>query len=66
MLETLQIPIPSERRENRYKDRPIRRLIIFLAVLIGLAVAIAMTSRNQPLRYVASSLLLSSQETYNL
>ena len=66
MLETLHMPIPSERRENRYKDRPIRRLIIFLAVLIGLAVAIAMTSRNQPLRYVASSLLLSSQETYNL
>ena len=66
MLETLQIPIPSERRENRYKDRPIRRLIIFLALLIGLAVVIAMTSRNQPSRYVASSLLLSSQKPYNL
>ena len=55
MLETLEIPIPSERRENRYKDRPLRRLIIFLAVLIGLAVAIAMTSRNHSSPYVAMS-----------
>jgi hypothetical protein len=45
MPETLHIPIPSERRENRYQDRPLRRLIIFLVVL-GLAVVIAMTSRT--------------------
>jgi hypothetical protein len=66
MLETLQIPIPSERRENRYKNHPLWRLLLVLAVLIGLAVVIAMTSRNQPARYVASFLLLSSQGSYNL
>jgi hypothetical protein len=66
MPETLRIPIPSARRENRFKERPLRRLMIFLAVLVGLVVVIAMTSRNQPAREVAFSTVLPSQESYNL
>ena len=53
MQETLQLNYSSQRKENRFKDRPLRRLIIFLAVLIGVAVAIAAQSKKEPARYVA-------------
>jgi hypothetical protein len=53
MQETLQINYSSQRRENRKKDRPFRRLIIFLAVLIGISIVIAAQSKKQPARFVA-------------
>ena len=40
--ETLRIDYSRPRRENRIRQNPLKRIIIFLAVLIGMAVAIAM------------------------
>ena len=53
MQETLQINYSSRPKKNHYKDRPLRRLIIFLAVLIGVAIAIAAHSKKEPTRLVA-------------
>ena len=53
MQETLQINYSSRPKGNHYKDRPLRRLVIFLAVLIGISIAIAAHSKKEPARFVA-------------
>lgn len=57
MPETLQLNYSSQRKENRFKDHPLRRIIIFLAVLIGISIAIAAHSRKEPPRFIATSFL---------
>ena len=53
MQETLQINYSSRPKGNHYKEHPLKRLIIFLAVLIGVAIAIAAHSKKEPARFVA-------------
>lgn len=55
MPETLTIPIHSHRRENRRKESPLKRVIIFLAILIGIAVVIAIQQKKEPPRYIAAA-----------
>jgi hypothetical protein len=55
MQETLQLKYSFQRRENRRKESPLKRVIIFLAVLIGIAVAIAAHSKKEPPRYIATA-----------
>ena len=54
MQETLQLIYSSQRKENHYKEHPLRRLIIFLVILIGVSIAIAAHSMKEPVRCVAS------------
>ncbi len=51
--ETLQLNYPCHRRENRIKDRPLKRLIVFLVVLVGISIAIAAHSKKEPARYIS-------------
>jgi hypothetical protein len=54
MQRTLRLNYsPRPRKNHRKKDRPLKRLIIFLAVLIGIAIAIAAHSKKEPARFVA-------------
>lgn len=53
--ETLQLKYSSQRRENLRKESPLKRLIIFLALLIGVAVVIAVQQRKEPPRYIAAA-----------
>lgn len=55
MPETLTIPIPISRKENRRRKSPHRQLIIFLATLIGIAVAIAAHQQKEPSRLIAAA-----------
>lgn len=55
MPETLRLNYSSHRKENRRKESPLRRVIIFLAILIGIAVVIAIQQRKEPPRYIAAA-----------
>lgn len=53
--ETLRLNYSSLGRENRRRESPLKRIIIFLAVLIGMAVAISMHQRREPARLIAAA-----------
>ena len=53
MQETLPKPTALQAQQNPIKDHPYRRLVIFLAVLIGISIAIAAHSKKEPARFVA-------------
>jgi len=53
MQETLPTPTSLQTPQAPIKDHPYRRLVIFLAVLIGISIAIAAHSKKEPARFVA-------------
>jgi len=53
MQRTLRLNYSPRPRKNRRKEHPLKRLIIFLAVLIGISIVIAAHSRKEPARFVA-------------